>query len=669
MIRRSASRALLTLLAAGLSNASTLAIVAEASAAPTAGAPRTIDGPGATIDGLGGFSVARDGTGAVVYLKAVAGVDHVFVSRLIGGVFGRPDQVDGNLPGASSQPVIATSSGGALAVAFVNGGSLFVVRRAGAVAAYAPPLDLADGAADPALGMTTLGKAYLAFTASGAGAHDVRAAYLNATGTWSVIPGSLDVQPADDAGSGSERPTVAAAGDGIGIVAWGEAGRVYVRRVIATRLSTAVEQVDPPTLGGWPEVSADQPSVSAGGDSSYADIAFREILAGGGSPQSRVLMGRLRGSQIEPVSGIDALSTPGPGGAQTPQVALNEYGRGFMTVRRTDVNQVIAARAAGNGALDSVFRADSLLNAADPYATPGTAGLISTLIAWQQDPGAAGLAEIRVRYAVDGSTLGPEQVLSSPIQGPADAGDGIAAGGDGRGDAAVLWIQGAPGAHQLVSAQLYEPPGGISPVSGFAYLRTARPKISWTPAAASWGPIRYLVSVDGLPVAQTTATALQVPTPLPDGPHSWQVTAVNPVGATSTMRTSRFWTDTVAPVVTLTLSRAFQVGTHVHAYVRYDDAPAPEPPSASSGIGAVLINWGDGTRMRISHSQFHAYARAGRYRVSVAVSDRAGNVTLVQRVITVRPKPNPKPRSGPKKRTGAGSKPKVAPDPRHRSGR
>lgn len=585
--------------------------------------------------------MARDGTGAVVYLKAVAGIDHVFVSRLLSGVFRAPEELDVGLPGASSQPVIAVASRGELVVAFVNNGSVFAVRRAGALSGYSLPRDIADGASSPAVAMTALGKAYLAFTATGAGGHDVRAAYLSAAGAWTVLPGALDAQPAADAGAGSGRPALTASNDGVGIVAWGEAGHVYARRLSASIPSTAVLRVDPAPLTGWREVSADQPSVSTGGDSSYADIAFRETLTDGVSPQSRVLVGRLHASQIDPVRGIDALSTPGTGGAQLPHVALTEYGRGFLTVQRTDTTQVIAAHATSNGAIDSVFRADSRPNAGNPFAIPGTAGLISTLIAWQQDPGAPGLTEIRVRYAVDGSTLGPEQVLSSPAHGPTDAADGLAAGGDGHGDAAVVWIQGAPGARSLAAAQLYEPPGAITPVTGFAYLRTPRPTLAWSPAASSWGPIRYLLSVDGVPVAQTTATTLQVPAALRDGAHSWLITAINPAGGTSTMRPSGFWTDTVAPTLSLTLSRGFQVGTHLQALLRYSDAPVPGAPGASSGIAAVLINWGDGTVQRISHSQYHAYKRAGRYRVKVAIADRAGNVTVVQRVIQIKPKPRP----------------------------
>lgn len=621
-----------------------------AAAGPNLAAPATIDGPGAGITTLGGMAIARDGTGGVTYLKQVGGVEHVFVSRLVGGVFQPPEQIDGVLGPASSQPVVAAAANGDLVIAFINNGSLYEVWRPSSAAGYVGPRDLWDGAANPSLGMTIFGKAYVAFTANGSGGHDVRAAYMSSIGTWSAPPDPLDASASDDAGANSGRPSVAAANDGVGIVAWGEAGHVFARRVVASRASTNVEQVDPPAVGGAPELSADQPAASTGGDSSYADIAFHEVLSTASGPQSRVLMGRLHAGLIDAPVGIDLLRTPGAGGADQPQVALDEYGHGFLTVHRTDVQQVTAAHADTSGVIDSVFRADSLTNAWNTYAVPGTAGLFSTLLAWQHDPGPLGLPEIRARYAIDGETLGPELIVSTPLAGAADAVDGIAAGGDGRGDAVVAWMQGPSAARRISVAQFYWPPGGITPITQFAYLRSARPRVSWNAAAAFWGPIRYVVSIDGAPVAQTSGTSYTPPAPLADGSHTWQVSAIDPVNGSSTMRRASFWTDTVAPVVTLSLTRTFQVGTHIHGHAVYTDAPPPEPPAASSGITSVRINWGDGTTQPLLHDQYHAYRRAGRYRVTVRVTDRTGNVGIASRVITIKAKPKPKPKPKPKKK-------------------
>ncbi|MDQ6745048.1 MAG: hypothetical protein M3Z27_03375, partial [Actinomycetota bacterium] len=170
------------------------ALPAGAGAAPSPAPSHVLDGASPAIVSLGPMALARDGTGGLVYLKQVGGVAHVFVSRIVAGVFQGPEQVDATLPTASSQPVIAAAGGGLLAVAFINSGSLLAVTRAGAASPYTAPLTLAAGASNPALAMTIFGKAYLAFTASGAGRHNVRAAYF-ARGSWAIEPSPLDAQP------------------------------------------------------------------------------------------------------------------------------------------------------------------------------------------------------------------------------------------------------------------------------------------------------------------------------------------------------------------------------------------------------------------------------------------------------------------------------------------
>jgi hypothetical protein len=68
----------------------------------------------AVIVGLSGMSIGRDGTGGLVYMKDVAGVAHVFVSRVVGGFLEPPEEVDSVLGGPSSQPVTAAGNGGLL---------------------------------------------------------------------------------------------------------------------------------------------------------------------------------------------------------------------------------------------------------------------------------------------------------------------------------------------------------------------------------------------------------------------------------------------------------------------------------------------------------------------------------------------------------------------------
>lgn len=600
---------------------------APARAQPSPAPPQAIDGPSAAIQSLGGLSVARDGTGGLVYLKAVAGVPHVFVSRLVGGQFQPPEEVDAALAGAASQPVIAAGNGGVLLIGFINGGNLYVVDRGGVPGPYSTPILLAGRAADPSIQMTNFGKAYLAFTAVDGAGFDVRTAYYD--GAWALESAPLNAVPADDAGTGAGRPDVAAAGDGVAIVAWGEGGHVYSRKVWGTAPSVVDEQADVPSIAGCGEASAGDPEVSSGGDSSYADVAFEETVSCGGVSQTRVLLNRLRGSQYDGATSADALSTPGAQSADDPQVAMTEYGAGFVTAAQDSSDAVIGMELTGNGGYGGLQQINSLAGAAAPYATPGIAGLFSDLVAWQQDPGTTGAAEIRLRYEPRASGLGPEMVVSSPVSGPADAARGLSAAGDVGGDAAVAWVQGTGTSSQIVVAQLYQPPGSVAPVKSFAYARGAQPVLSWAPAAGRWGPDRYTVTVDGVQIGQTTATSIRVPTRLLDGAHSWQVTAVNPAGVTGGSKAASVFVDTVAPTLAVTQSGSRRAGSALTLTLRYRDLP-PAGRSArdASGVAKLTVRWGDGTVAHLnpgSHHSAHAYRRPGRYRITVVVTDRAGN--------------------------------------------
>ena len=613
----------------------TAILAASAAAQPSPSPPTTVDGPDPAIQSLNGLSVARDGTGGVVYLKAVAGVPHAFVSALTGGQFQPPVQVDAGLPAASSQPVIAAGNGGVLLIAFVNGSGLYVVNRASSTARYGAPSGIASGASNPSIQMSNLGKAYLAFAVVDGGGHDVRAAYY-VGGNWSVESAPLNaVAAADNAGTGSGAPSVATAGDGVAIVTWGEAGHVYSRRVWATAPSVVAEQADVSSFGGCAEVSAGEPAVSAGGDSSYADVAFQEILQCGVARSLRVLVNRLHGSQYDGVAPADS----GGENAGDPAVAMTEYGQGFVTSEGQTSNTVFGMQLGNNGATGGVTQLDSLEGSTPPDPVPAIAGLFSELVAWQQDPGSAGPAEIRVRYATRASPLGPEMVVSSPGQGPTDAAQGLAAGGDVGGDAAIAWVQGTGASTEIVAERLYQPPGSAAPAKAFAYSRSAQPVLSWSPSGGRWGPITYTVSVDGAAVGQTGADALRVPSPLPDGPHGWGVTAANPAGLTSQSSPARVFVDTVAPRLTAALSAARSAGVTLTLRLSYRDAPpAGLPVRDASGVATLTIRWGDGTTTRIkpgTHRLLHSYRRPGRYRITVTVVDRAGNQTRVVRRVKI----------------------------------
>jgi hypothetical protein len=637
---------------AALLTAACLSCLVDAAAANPAFAPSNlvIDGPSPAIVGLDGLSIARDGTGALVYEKRVGGVDHVFVSRLLGGAFGFPRQVDAGLAGPSSQPVIAAGRNGLVLVAFINGGTLYVVESPG-TAGYSAPAALIGGAGNPAISINDFGKAYLAFTVLGAGGHDVRAAYF-VNGRWGLESAPLDAAPGDDAGSGTARPAVVAGGDGIGIAAWGESGHIYSRRLSATSPSVAVEQADVPSMGGAPETSADQPSVGAGGDSSFATVAFEEHFSVEGTVQSRVLSRRLHGSQYDGISQPDGLSTPSTASAQDPMAAVNEYGRGFVTSARVSTHQLFASPLSTTDVAFAPSRVDSLQNTADPHAVPAIAGLKSTMIAWQQTPGSAGPAEVRARYAQDGLDLGAQLVASDPGLGPVDAANGLYADGDGSGDAAIAWAQGGPGSLAVVVARLLQPPGGFSPSKSFRYANSANPLLSWSPAGERWGSLRYVVTVDGTTQAITSGTRVRFPVALTNGSHSWRVTAFNDADQTVTDRAARVFVDTVAPHVTLKAPATRRLGQSVKATVSDTDSPPPLPRGETSGIASAQLKWGDGTSLKLgpARTHLHFYSRAGRYTLTMIVKDRAGNRTTITRRIRILPAQKAKHRRKKRKR-------------------
>ena len=156
--------------------------------------------------------------------------------------------------------------------------------------------------------------------------------------------------------------------------------------------------------------------------------------------------------------------------------------------------------------------------------------------------------------------------------------------------------------------------------------------LGWSASSARWGPITYTVTVDRVQVGQTGGSSLRVPAALADGRHSWQVTASNPAGLTGVSKVATVFVDTVAPVVKVTESGPRRAGANEVLRLSYRD-PAP-----ASGVAKLTIRWGDGTVTHVkpgTHRVAHAYRRAGRYKITVTVADRAGNQTTVVRRVKI----------------------------------
>ena len=140
--------------------------------------------------------------------------------------------------------------------------------------------------------------------------------------------------------------------------------------------------------------------------------------------------------------------------------------------------------------------------------------------------GAAGEAPyVRVR-TIEDRKLGPERTLSRPELGPVDPALGFDVAADRASGAVVAWVQGGAEDRKLVAGYLDRPPGFFAGYTSQRCCQGPLPRLSWQPSLNIWGPVRYVVSVDGKPVGETADTRCSSPSPLAPGTHRWQVRRV-----------------------------------------------------------------------------------------------------------------------------------------------
>jgi hypothetical protein len=571
-----------------------------------------IDGPSADIQSLGDLDVARDGTGALAYVKKVGGVDHVFVSRLVSGAFGAPEQVDAGLGGAGSQPVVAASDGGRLVVAFVSGGGVFSVVRPAGAPGYAAVQQIATTGVNPDLDMSINGVAYLTWTTNG----DVNAARLerNAT-TFNGLPGALDINPANTAGMDNGRSKVAVAADGTATVVWGEVNHVYARRLFELRQSTA-----PQDLGD----NADDPDISSEDDSSFAWVVFRQ----GSIPVAR----RLVGSQFDPPVTLEPNE-----GSDAPRVAINGRGVGYA-----GVGGLGSFTAYGAVLKDDVFNPAVGLSggfAVVPAPAPAVAESGDGLVAYQAgDPSGGRSVHARPYDYVPASRVvtppGPDAALSNPALGPTDAARGLFASADRAGDIAVAFVQGDGDARKIVAGSFDRAPGAFRANTTTKWRNFARAPLKWGTAFELWGPVTYQVQIDGVPVAQTTSTGITLPNPVKDGIHRWRVVAIDRRGQATATPSRNLRVDATPPKVSFKLSGSRKRGKLLKIAVKATDASGTD--AKASGLNGVRISFGDGTGTIAALKAAHRYGHSGHMTVRVSASDKAGNVVAVTRRITIR---------------------------------
>ena len=601
-----------------------LALPAAARAAVFPAEP--IDGPTNDLVSVGDLDLARDGTGAVAYVKRDGGVEHVYASRMVGGAFTAPERLDAALPTASSQPAVAASDGGRVAVAFVSGGTLWTSLRPTANAPFGAPQPIAAGGTDPSVDMSINGVAYVSYTAPGASAADVRVARLARDATQFVaVDGVLDIDPAREAGVGVGRSHVAISADGTAVVTWAEADHAWARRVFGTRISQApqdlnVNDVQGLTGGG----TADAVTIDIEDDSSYAWAVFRQRFSDG---RSHVVARRLVGSAFEAPTLVDGLGVPG--GADATELAIELNGRG----------EGIAATGAGAaGVFGAILHEDTFFPASRlgggtnvSHPAVGIAENNDAFAAWLPGDGTTHLRS----FDIDPTKRtppppGPESVLSRPELGPVDPDGGMDMAVNRAGDAAAVFVQAGADGRRLVYGVYDRPPGSLRTYTTSKFRKLARPLLSWQSSFDLWGAPAYQVLVDDQVVGQTTDTKLTPLAPVPDGMHSWKVIATDRRGQSATAPARPLRIDTLAPELTFSVTGAKRKGKPVTVRVKVADGSLATP--AGSGVKLVRIAFGDGSFV-LGRTGVHRYAKGGAVTVTVAASDVAGNgVTLTKRI-------------------------------------
>jgi hypothetical protein len=570
-----------------------------------------VDGPSADIQSLGDLDVARDGTGALAYVKRVGAIDHVFVSRLLDGTFAPPEQADAGLGGAGSQPTVAVSDNGRVVVAFASGGGIFAAVRPAGAPAFAPLQQVSAVGSNPDVEMSINGVAYLTWSSNG----DVLAARLERNGTtFNVVPGALDISQAAVAGQGAGRPKVAVAADGIATVVWGEIGHVYARRIFEMRLSTA-----PQDLGD----NSDSPEIASEDDSSFAWVAFRQ----NGLPVAR----RLLGSQFDPPVPL------GPEAAESVHLAMNGRGVGYAAIGGASTQA-----AYGSVLKDDVFNSGFVIGGGwnvAPVGAPAASETGDGLVAFQQGDASGGRSiHARPYDYIPASRVvtppGDDVTLSNPAFGPTDAARGLLAGADRAGDILVAFVQGTGAGSQIVAASFDRAPGSFRGNTTSKWRKFARPPLKWSAAFELWGPITYTVLIDNKPVGQTTSTGITVPVPVKDGLHRWRVLATDRRGQTSITPTRNIRVDATPPRISFRIGGSKKRGKFVKVTANVTDASATG--AKASGLKNVQISFGDGSRPIAGRRAAHRYAHSGKVTVSVIASDKAGNVGTVKRRITIR---------------------------------
>jgi hypothetical protein len=636
----------------------TLAVIACAVPASRAGAvilpATTIDGPNEQIGGFGGVAMAEDGTGGLVYLKRVEGVNHVFVARYLGGRWLAPIRVDTEEPFAASWPRIGASDGGELVVVWAtpfateNGlpvDELLSSTLGPGASAFGPAMivdpNIRSGTgASPDLVMSPTGQADVVYRVvnetsksipllrPGDVVEDVRVAHLNGGETWSRLGAinrntGVSMRPPTAANA----PKIAIGPTGNGVVVWQEPDISGVARIWARRLfGRSVDYVLPvsaATLSGTPiNNDADAPTVALS-RLGQAEVAYRQPVGPGSPlPGPRILLNILPdgesadGSQF---AGAIVADSAVPGGAAAyvgpPSIDIDEKQDLRVLYSDNGAPRVIEGTDLGLTATLSLGSAFTGSEAGASVMNPVGGGVS----AWPSTAGGSPVVAVREDFP---SNAVQTALVAGGAGGPIGE---LAVGRSGLGDGLVAFLQGPLGDAAIVAAQVTAPPEQFVVSISHAWIKPAQAFVSWLPAPSAVGSLRYQLVLDGHALA-TSTTGLSARLParvLSSGAHAVQVLATDGEGQAVLTPASTLRIDSKPPIVRVSHGRGASVTVRIIDH--------------ESGVdtAAVRVSFGDGSSARKRTLLHHRYPGPGAYTITATVRDKLGNQAVVHVAVSV----------------------------------
>jgi hypothetical protein len=238
-------------------------------------------------------------------------------------------------------------------------------------------------------------------------------------------------------------------------------------------------------------------------------------------------------------------------------------------------------------------------------------------------------ATARARYIdnVENPQLQGEVIISRPEYGPVLPSGGLDAAASRRGDVATVFVQAGGDGRRLVAGLYDTPPSRIAGSNSQSIRRLTR--LSWAPSLNLFGPVTYRVFVDGRQIAETTQSQVPIaPKQIPDGNHTWQIILRDRRGQEVRSRTRRLRVDNTPPLLSVSLSRRGRV-------LSIGSRARDSRGRLKSGMGRILVDWGDKRLVRAGTRASKRYSRGGRYTVRIKAVDRAGNETLATRRVQI----------------------------------